>query len=108
MRVQEAIAYDGSSMYYLVSHAMTMPDIDRDSRVPAWKQIAAQLRADIAAGRYGPDDPLPSISRLTQDYGVARVTAHKALAQLAAEGLTEVEPGMGYYVRAGHGEGTPG
>jgi len=75
-----------------------MRQVDRSVRQPPWKQIADQLRADIAAGRYGPDDPLPSISRLVQEYGVARATANKALRQMAAEGLAELEPGMGYYV----------
>lgn len=74
-----------------------MSQIDRDARLPPWKQIANQLRADINAGRYGPDDPLPSITRLTQEYGVARHTANKALRQMATEGLAELEPGMGYF-----------
>jgi DNA-binding GntR family transcriptional regulator len=76
-----------------------MRSIDRASRTPPWQQIAADLRGEIAAGRYGPDDPLPSIGRLVQQYEVNRKTAHKALASLAADGLVEVEPGMGFYVR---------
>lgn len=77
-----------------------MREIDRSSRTPPWQQIAADLREEIAAGRYGPDDPLPSIKSLVQRYDVNRKTANKALASLADEGLVEVEPGMGFYVRA--------
>jgi GntR family phosphonate transport system transcriptional regulator len=77
-----------------------MREIDRASRTPPWQQIAAALRAEIKAGRYGPDDPLPSIGRLVQLWGVNRKTAHKALASLVADGLVEVEPGMGFYVRS--------
>lgn len=60
------------------------------------------LRAEIEAGRYSPDGPaLPSVARLSQEWDVARRTANKALMALAAEGLIEVENGMGYYVRRG-------
>lgn len=77
-----------------------MRQIDRSSRVPPWQQIADHLRAEIRAGRWSPDGPaLPSVERLSQEWGVARRTANKALKQLAADGLIEVESGMGYYVR---------
>lgn len=77
-----------------------MRQIDRDSRVPPWQQIAAHLRQEITDGKYAPDGPaLPSITRITQEWDVARKTAVKALKQLASEGLIEVEPGMGYYAR---------
>ena len=77
-----------------------MRQIDRASRVPPWRQIADHLRAEIKAGRYSPDGPpLPSVIRLSQEWGVAPRTANKALKQLAAENLIEVEKGMGYYVR---------
>lgn len=76
-----------------------MREIDRASRTPPWQQIAADLEADIRAGRYGPDDRLPSIKTLIQIYDVNRKTAHKALSSLVEAGLLEVEPGMGFYVR---------
>jgi DNA-binding GntR family transcriptional regulator len=93
-------------MYALASHAIPMREIDRSARLVPWRQIAADLRDGIANGTYPPDSLLPSISRLTQQYGVARRTANKALRQLASEGLADLEPGMGYYVTAGHTEGT--
>ena len=76
-----------------------MREIDRASRTPPWRQIAADLRQEIDAGTYGPDDPLPSIERLVQTYDVNRKTARKALTSLVDAGLVEVEPGMGHYVR---------
>jgi GntR family transcriptional regulator len=77
-----------------------MRQIDRASRVPPWQQIAASLRKEIKAGRYSPDGPaIPSVTTLSQEWDVARRTANKALKALADEGLIEVEPGMGYYVR---------
>jgi DNA-binding GntR family transcriptional regulator len=76
-----------------------MREIDRASRTPPWQQIAAYLREEIDAGRYGPDVPLPSIDRLVQLFGVNRKTARKALVSLVEAGIAEVEPGMGHYVK---------
>lgn len=83
-------------------HAHSMRQIDRASRVPPWRQIADHLRKEIEEGRYSPDGPaLPSVSRLSQEWSVARGTANKALLALADEGLIEAEQGMGYYLRPG-------
>jgi DNA-binding GntR family transcriptional regulator len=41
---------------------------------------------------------VPSITTLTQDHGVARQTAAKALRLLESEGLVHRVPGLGYYV----------
>lgn len=79
---------------------MRKHQVDRDSRVPPSRQIADWLRAEIETGAYTPKGPaLPSITTLTMQWGVARVTANKALKLLAAEGLIEVEEGMGYYLK---------
>jgi DNA-binding GntR family transcriptional regulator len=40
-------------------------------------------------------------TRLVQEWGVSRITAHKALRALEDEGLVEMEPGMGFYVPRG-------
>lgn len=82
-------------------HGCRMREIDRSLRTPPWQQIAAVLREEVTAGRYGPDDRLPSVGELAQAWGVNRKTANKALAALADEGLIEVEPGVGYYVKPG-------
>jgi DNA-binding GntR family transcriptional regulator len=74
-------------------------EVDRGSRTVPWRQVYAVLRADIMAGRYGPDDRLPSLNELSAQYGINRKTANKALMALADEGLIEVENGVGYYVR---------
>ena len=60
--------------------------------------IAADLRAKIAAGEFRPGDALPSITRLSQDYGVAKTTAQKALDVLKAEGLAAGVQGWGTIV----------
>lgn len=83
----------------MAGHRVRMRRIDPASRVPPWRQIAAHLRDAIARADYPPDAPLPSITSLSQEYGVNRKTVRKAMAQLAAEGLIDEEPGMGYWVR---------
>lgn len=67
--------------------------------MPPYRQIASLIAAAIAAGDWPPGARLPSITDLTQRYGVARRTASKALGQLVADGRAEYSPGMGHYAR---------
>ena len=73
--------------------------IDTDSPVPPYRQVAAFLRGQIERGELPPGRRLPSIADLVQEYGIARTTAGKALRLLVDEGLAEVSPGMGTYVK---------
>ena len=73
-------------------------EIDKDSPVPPYRQVAAFLRAQIERGELPAGRRLPSIATLVQTYGIARTTAAKALRVLVDEGVAEVSPGMGTYV----------
>jgi len=64
----------------------------------AYVRIADGLRERITSGELAPGMPMPSITTLSQEYGVARQTAAKALRMLEAEGLVRRIPGLGYYV----------
>lgn len=68
----------------------------------AYVRIADQVRQQITTGRLEPGQPVPSITTLTQDHGVARQTAAKALRLLESEGLVHRIPGLGYYVSERH------
>ncbi|HWH00071.1 MAG TPA: GntR family transcriptional regulator, partial [Pilimelia sp.] len=63
------------------------------------RQIAAQLRAQIRRGDWGPGERLPSIPSLAQMYGVAKQTVQRTIDQLRVEGLLITKPGSGTYVR---------
>jgi DNA-binding GntR family transcriptional regulator len=45
-----------------------------------------------------PGQPIPSQNTIMQTYGVARMTAHKALGLLVDEGIVVVVPGVGALV----------
>ena len=72
--------------------------VDHEGKTPVYQQIATILREAIERGEIAPGRPVPSESQLMQRYGVARLTARKAVRVLAGEGLVEVVPGRGTYV----------
>jgi DNA-binding GntR family transcriptional regulator len=74
-----------------------VPD-DQRSGEPPYLRIAADLRQRIESGEFRPGDALPSITRLSQEYGCAKTTAAKALNVLKAEGLAVGRQGWGTLV----------
>jgi DNA-binding GntR family transcriptional regulator len=72
--------------------------VDHGSPVAPYRQVAGILRDGISSGKYLPGSRLPSIADLMGEYGVAHLTANKALRLLVTEGLAELSPGRGYYV----------
>lgn len=91
---------------------LVLPPIDRDSRTPPNRQIAAALIADIKAGRYEPGQRLPGRDDIVGATGVNRSTALKALRFVAEEGYAELSIGLGYFVTdrgtsGAHGSDSP-
>ena len=74
---------------------MTQPDTDRNAST----QLADALRAEIEGGAYPPGTKIPSYRQLRDAHHVALNTAQAAIRILAAEGLVEIEPARGAYVR---------
>ncbi|MGD0244206.1 MAG: winged helix-turn-helix domain-containing protein [Streptosporangiaceae bacterium] len=72
--------------------------VDMRSAEPSYQQLARQLRDRILAGAYEPGGPLPSISYLTGETGLAVNTVRRSLALLAEEGYAVIVPGRGTYV----------
>ena len=74
--------------------------IYQNSSEPIYKQIAAQLRDEILAGKLKGGDALPSIRGLAQDLKISVITTMKAYEELASEGLVTASQGKGYFVNA--------
>ncbi|WP_030488208.1 GntR family transcriptional regulator [Micromonospora chokoriensis] len=72
--------------------------IDARSGVPAWRQLADDLRARIGSGEFAPGAALPSEAQLGQQYGLGRTTVRRAVAALRAEGVVVVQHGYGMRV----------
>jgi GntR family transcriptional regulator len=72
--------------------------VDHLTGEPAYLQLARILREMITSGQVAPRQPMPSIKTITQQYGVAKGTAEKALGVLRDEGLVVTVPGRGIYV----------
>lgn len=75
---------------------MPVPDF-ADPR-PPYVQIAADLRAKIADGKYAPGDRLPAITELAAEYHSASETIRRALGVLRDEGLVESHSTRGTFV----------
>lgn len=73
--------------------------VDRRSGVPAFRQVAADLREKITSGLLAPGDRLPSERELVDEYGVSRPTVRDAVNLLRSEGLVTSEHGRGVFVR---------
>lgn len=67
---------------------------------PRYRQVAEHVRARIAEGTWAPGARVPSENELTRSLGVSRMTANRALRELAAEGVLERVQGLGTFVAA--------
>jgi GntR family transcriptional regulator len=77
---------------------MNAPEIDLRSNVPAYRQLADIIRAQIQSGELGSDQLLPSETTLVQQYGIARGTVRRAIETLREAGLVVTVQGRGTYV----------
>lgn len=62
-----------------------------------YAQVKQFLREALASGQYPPGTQLPSEAELVQRFGVSRMTAGRALRELAAEGLVDRVQGVGSF-----------
>jgi DNA-binding FadR family transcriptional regulator len=62
-------------------------------------RLADVLRAEIISGACAPGSRIPSYRQLRDAHGIALNTAQAAIRILAAEGLVEIRPARGAYVR---------
>ncbi len=72
--------------------------LDRASPVSLTDQLAAQMRARIAAGRLAPGTRLPTLDELERELQVGQGTVRRALELLAREGVIEKRRKLGTFV----------
>lgn len=72
--------------------------IDRDQPTPLYHQIFLQLRGEIVAGERPVGSRLPTEQALSALLGVSRITARRALDELAQAGLVERKQRIGTIV----------
>ena len=72
--------------------------IDNASDRPVYQQIIDQVKRDIAIGRLGRDEKLPTVRQLAGQLAINPNTIAKAYQQLEREGIITTRPGSGTYV----------
>ena len=72
--------------------------IDVGSSVPAYRQIANALRAELVAGQFLPGDQLPTVRELALDLGVHHNTVAEAYRLLCDEGWLDLKRRRGVTV----------
>lgn len=69
-----------------------------ESTIPRYQLVKDWLVDRIGSGELGPDDRTPSENELVAALGVSRMTANRALRELAAEGVLRRVQGLGTFV----------
>lgn len=72
--------------------------IDRQSKVPLYRQIEDYLRQSILSGSLPPGAALPATRELARQLGVSRITVQNAYAGLESDGLILSHEGSGTFV----------
>ena len=65
---------------------------------PQYARIKEALRSEIAQGTLAPGDRVPSENQLAAQYSVSRMTARRALLELAENGVLLRTQGLGSFV----------
>lgn len=71
---------------------------DPDDKRPLFERVVADLRAQIMSGELTADMKLPPARELAERYGIANMTAQRALRELQTQGLIYGVPGKGSFV----------
>ncbi|MBB4935288.1 DNA-binding GntR family transcriptional regulator [Lipingzhangella halophila] len=73
-------------------------ELKHESATPLYVQLADIVAAKIKSGELQPDRPIPAETRLAEEYGIARLTARRAVRELRDRGLVVTVPGKGTFV----------
>ena len=73
--------------------------LDRQSGVPAYRQLIDQVRYALRLGLLRPGDQLPTVRDVVRQIAINPNTVHRAYRDLEQQGLTEGRPGSGTFVK---------
>lgn len=80
---------------------MKQTTAELDATQARYRQIKDHIIRLINTGELAPDDRVPSENALVKMFGIARMTAHRALKELSDEGYVVRLPGVGTFVADG-------
>ncbi|GAB3462391.1 hypothetical protein GCM10027570_48740 [Streptomonospora sediminis] len=86
----------GVSFY--VEQVSDAEELKQQSATPLYRQLADIIAAKIESGEMQPDTPIPSEVRLAEEYGIARLTARRAVRDLRERGFVVTVMGKGTFV----------
>ena len=66
---------------------------------PVYEQVVYAVHKAVVKGQLPPGSRFPSVRQLSQELRINPNTAHKIVAQLTAEGVLGVQPGIGTVVQ---------
>jgi GntR family transcriptional regulator of arabinose operon len=69
-----------------------------NSQSPKYLQLKEEILSWIVAGRYRPDDKLPSENELAEQFSLSRQTVRQSIGELVQEGWLAREQGKGTFV----------
>jgi GntR family transcriptional regulator, histidine utilization repressor len=78
------------------------PGIASDSALAPFAKVKQFLKTELVGGRWPPGSLMPSEAELVIQFGVSRMTVHRALRELQAEGLVERVQGVGTFAAQPH------
>lgn len=78
--------------------------MNRGATAP-YQQIKKRVLDKILSGEWKVADRVPSDTALASEFGVSRLTANKAMTELADEGYVERAPGLGTFVAENRSHG---
>ena len=78
-----------------------MITLDKGAAAPLYQQVKAGLLAQINAGAFTPDQPIPTERELAESLGLSRLTVRRSILELAEQGLLRRIPGRGTFIVTG-------
>jgi len=76
-----------------------MPTLNRDLPIPLYQQLKTLILQEIGAGRWKPDQQLPTEEQFAARFRVSKITVRQALRELSTLGRVRREQGRGTFVQ---------